>query len=103
MSRQLDLQLYLLLNGYEQKRIPEDRYDDYMREPHYSTDPECMISLLGEMIDKGSHIEITNIGKTYRVRIKEGEFYGEAMSESLVTAVAVAIYLMFTGEEEWVE
>ena len=45
MSRQLDLQLYLALHGYKLKVIPEERFDDYMSEPCYSTDAEAMFEL----------------------------------------------------------
>jgi len=53
VSRQLELQLYLALNGYPLKEIPEERFHVYMREPHYTTDAEAMLELDREMRERG--------------------------------------------------
>ncbi len=97
MSRQLDLQLYLLLNGHDLKEIPEDRYIDYMREQHFSTEPYSMVDLLKTMTSRGVEIVILNIGQSYSVRMKKGSQEGESLSDCLLMAVAMAVYKFYSG------
>ena len=109
MSRQLDLQIYLALHGYPLKEIPEERFDDYMREPHYSTDAEAMLELDREMKERGWACELKtgpsvlkeNWGEWHilsRYRNEKGErHYAFAPTEPL--ARALAAHKALTGKE----
>ncbi len=96
-DRDLDLQLYLLLNGYPLKDIPEDRYGDYMREPHYTTSPDAMLELVGRMVKSDVDICILNIGSSYSVELRRGNEFGDGLSDTMMKAVALAVYKFFAG------
>ena len=104
MSRQLDLQLYLALHGYPLKDIPEERLDDYMREPHYSTDAEAMLELDMEMRKRGWSIQITHILPENKYEASyEGDYRDVvAVADTMQLAVSLAAYEALT-EEEWEE
>ncbi len=97
IDRDLDLQLYLLLNGYPLKEIPEDQYGDYMREPHYTTSPDAMMELINKLVRDDVDIRILNIGSSYSVEIKRGNHYGNGLSDTMMKAVALAVYKFYAG------
>ena len=103
MSRQLDLQLYLALHGYPLKEIPEERFDDYMREPHYSTDAEAMLELDREMRERGHSVAISRDIKKYVVVFQNksisNDVRGAACSETLTEAYSLAAHKALTGKE----
>ena len=100
MSRKLDLQLYLALNGYELKEIPEERYEDYMSEPHYSTDAEAMLELDREMHEKGYAGTISTYGGTnLACYAKRWETKELVHGETEPLARALAAYKALTGKE----
>ena len=103
MSRELDLQIYLALNGYPLKEIPEERYRDYMREPHYSTNADNMLELIKVMTNKGYLFECNFIDDWQAIFWKrETDYSEEGHSESGATlpeAVSKAVILTLTGKE----
>ena len=104
MSRKLDLQLYLLLNGYPLKDIPEERYDDYMREPEYSTNNDAMVRLITELMERDIIVSIITVRNLFSVMVGDGKLFSssESISKSLPEAVALATYTYYSGKE-WEE
>ena len=100
MSRQLDLQIYLALHGYPLKEIPEERFDDYMREPHYSTDAEAMLELDNKMYQMGWVMSLarTSTGK-YVAYYETTNKAADGISNKEPLARALAAYKALTGEE----
>jgi len=103
MSRQLDLQIYLALHGYPLKEIPKERFDDYMREPHYSTDAEAMLELDREMRERGYSVTIKRDIKKYVVMFQNkninDDVRGAGCSEILTKAYSLAAHKALTGKE----
>ena len=102
MSRQLDLQLYLALHGYPLKEIPEERYDDYMREPHYSTDADAMLELEKEMDKRGWDIYLIKICERYAAKYWNRNYekwMGDSAATTIPEVTALAAYKALTGKE----
>ncbi len=97
-DRQLDLQLYLLINSYETREIPVERFPDYMREPHYSTDAEAMLELIRKLVGKQITVAIYTIGDEFSVDLqnRDGKLFN-ATSYTMPRAVAKAVYALYTG------
>ena len=96
MSRQLDLQIYLALIGVNMKLIPKERFPDYMREFHYSTNAEAMLILIEKIIDKGLTINIKSYFGKFIVEIKKDHCVADTDID-MPMAVAKAVYQYYSG------